>query len=196
MKSVRLLTVAALSVGLVAVMPAAQAGGGCHYPPGETVTSGRAEGDRTEVSLGKCLFTPTVFYVDEGTEVTWTNRDAIPHTVTGAMLAWGNTDLLERGDSLSYRFESEGVYPYYCVLHPGMAAAVVVGDPDAEGAALAIPPVEAEPPGSEPNTPVQTETTAGSSLPALAWAASGLALLVAAGLVLGRRRRAGEAAPV
>ena len=29
---------------------------------------------------------------------------------------------------MSYRFDQDGVYPYSCLLHPGMVGAIVVGD--------------------------------------------------------------------
>src|SRR5690606_28103368 len=62
-----------------------------------------------------------------GTEVTFRNLDAAPHTVTGESAAWGSTKQLAQGDSLSHTFEEAGVYPYSCILHPGMVGAVVVG---------------------------------------------------------------------
>jgi hypothetical protein len=34
---------------------------------------------------------------------------------------------MPRNKSAAWRFERPGVYPYYCVIHPGMVGAVVVG---------------------------------------------------------------------
>jgi hypothetical protein len=31
-------------------------------------------------------------------------------------------------DTVSYRFQNSGVFPYFCLIHPGMVGAVVVGD--------------------------------------------------------------------
>lgn len=192
MKSIRLLTVAILSLGLFVVTPGAQAGGGCHTATGAAATSARAEGDEVEVKVEKCMYGPTVMYVDEGTKVSWTNADPLPHSVTGALLAWGDTELLDRGESLSYRFEDEGVYPYYCVLHPGMAAAVVVGDPGPETASVA-PLAQVEPPAAPSDAqPEKREAQRSTSVHPLL--VVGPVLLAGAAFALVRRRRPG--APV
>jgi hypothetical protein len=33
-----------------------------------------------------------------------------------------------QGETVSYRFDQDGVYPYSCLIHPGMVGAIVVGD--------------------------------------------------------------------
>jgi hypothetical protein len=42
---------------------------------------------------------------------------------------------VQPGQKISYTFDTAGIYPYACVLHPGMSGAIVVGD--AAGAAAA-----------------------------------------------------------
>jgi plastocyanin len=101
----------------------AAAGGGCMHSTG--ATTGR--GDAVEI-VDMC-FTSTVLYVERGTEVTWTNRDDFDHNVVGVGGTWGNLDLtLNKGDTVSYRFDEDGVFPYACWIHPGMVGAIVVGD--------------------------------------------------------------------
>jgi plastocyanin len=161
-------------------------------PPDVSTTYGRADDVKAVVDTGKCLFSPTVLYVDEGTEVTWKNHDHVPHSVTGALLAWGSEELISKGRSVSYRFEEEGVYPYYCILHPGMAAAVIVGDPGPETADSMVAPALI-PPAEETSETEQVaaveEPTPGIS-PVLAIAVAGLAVLIAAGsFAFSRRRR-------
>src|SRR5689334_22054400 len=110
-----------ISAGALALgAPAANAGGSCHSDA--TAAAG------IRVTLSGLCFGPTVLYVTPGESVTWTNRDATAHTVTGLGFTWGSgSDLLE-GDAISYRFSQTGVYPYACIIHPGMVGAVVVGD--------------------------------------------------------------------
>ncbi len=96
-------------------------GGGCH-------AGGVTDAKAVAVDLSASCFTPTVVRVDPGSEVTWTNRDSYDHTVTGVAGSWGTFDTLAGGASVTYRFEKAGVYPYFCLLHPGMVGAVVVGD--------------------------------------------------------------------
>ena len=109
------LSIAALGVG------DARAGGGCHS---DVLTDERG----ISVALQSSCFNPTVIRVQPGEQVTWTNNDPTAHTVTGVAASWGDYDELNQGESVSYTFETSGVYPYFCLLHPSMVGAVVVGD--------------------------------------------------------------------
>jgi plastocyanin len=121
----------AVKVGIIAVIAsgalwgaagvASAGGGGCHDAP----TSARGDA----VELANLCFTATVLYVEPGTDVTWTNRDSMSHDVVGVGGSWGDPSLtLFRGDQVTYGFADDGVYPYACLIHPGMVGAVVVGD--------------------------------------------------------------------
>lgn len=78
-----------------------------------------------------CAFEPTITQVAEGTEVTFSNGSDFPHLITGANQAWGAPDVeVQPGTSVSYAFDTAGIYPYACALHPGMSGAIVVGDAD------------------------------------------------------------------
>lgn len=111
-------------VVLVTVVPSAAAGGGCHAPADIELSTG---GDRTAL-IAECAFQPTVTYIEPGERITWTNEDMFAHTVTGAASSWGTEAALAKGETVTYRFDEEGVFPYYCVYHPSMVGAVVVGD--------------------------------------------------------------------
>jgi plastocyanin len=117
----------ALAVGVFAVLalslwaPVASAGGGCH---GGLFVDAKG----VKVDLRDLCFTPTVIRVQPGQSVTWTNRDDTAHTVTGVAGQWGAYDELGLNDTVTYRFQNSGVFPYFCLIHPGMVGAVVVGD--------------------------------------------------------------------
>ena len=115
----------ALALGVSALTLAggtpAQAGGGCH----SNVFSDEA---KTTVELSKSCFSPMVVRVQAGDQVTWTNGDPTAHTVTGVANSWGTDEQIAEGQSVSYKFDKSGVFPYFCYLHPSMAGAVVVGD--------------------------------------------------------------------
>jgi plastocyanin len=114
---------------LMAAGPASAGGGSCHDP--EPVSASGVAVDAKD----NCFF-PTVLHVEEGATVTWTNRDAAPHSVTGLALGWGTGQkTLFQGGSVSVEFSDPGIYPYTCIVHPGMVGAVVVGDPSATDAA-------------------------------------------------------------
>ena len=138
MRRLALLAAVTVIAGMFFSVPAA-AGGGCYAS--EQPTSGRGYKGSTLI-IEECMFTPTVVYVDPGTTVNWVNKDPVPHTVSGASLQWGTEEWVEKGDHVSHTFKNEGVFPYYCLLHPSMVAAVVVGDPAASKEAAA--PMDAD----------------------------------------------------
>jgi plastocyanin len=136
----RLFVIATLSCCpvLFAAAPA-HAGGGC-----TEVTSGRS----ANVDLkGFCIF-PTLIRIPAGTEVTFANRDSVPHVIVGAGFAWGSVDEMQPGDSFSTTFARDGVYPFQCYIHPGMSGAVLVGDANARGGAtsggVVVPPSDGD----------------------------------------------------
>jgi plastocyanin len=130
-KKAMLLLSASLIAGGLLTVPA-QAGGGAHCDP--AVEDARS----TTVALAMNCFTPTIARIDPGDEVTFVNKDATPHTVTAALFTFGGMEDLQKGDSPTFRFEDEGIFPYYCMYHPGMAGAIVVGDGVGKGGIATI----------------------------------------------------------
>jgi plastocyanin len=57
--------------------------------------------------------------------VTWTNRDTVPHTVTGDSGAW-DSGQIQPGATFSHAFDQPGTYAYHCSIHPFMHGMVVV----------------------------------------------------------------------
>lgn len=170
MRPFRLFAALLLVSGLAGVSPVA-AGGGCHV---QGINSERGN----EVRLTKNCFFPTVLHVAAGTTVRWTNEDGFEHTITAAGRLFDRT--VNGVTSHEFRFDSAGVYPYYCMLHPGMAGAVVVGDTAAEVAAA---PVSVTRPQSS------KKSTAGVSGGA---AAAIAAIAAVGGFGVGRVRRRAE----
>ena len=116
------------AAGLVLLpAPSAAAGGGCHAP-------GVTDDATTEVSLTGACFTPTVARVDAGASITFRNADQMGHMVTGAGQSFGDMTEIGPGESVTHRFAEPGVFPYFCILHPSMVGAVVVGDAPAAAA--------------------------------------------------------------
>ena len=70
-------------------------------------------------------YSVNVLTVEVGTTVTWTNDDAILHTVTATDGAF-DSGFFGEGERWSYTFDEPGEYEYYCVPHPWMRAKVVV----------------------------------------------------------------------
>jgi plastocyanin len=182
------LVVTAVSAAALALgAPAANAGGSCH---GEaSVAAG------IHVSLSELCFGPTVLYVSPGETVTWTNKESTAHTVTGLGFSWGSDGDLLQGDAVSYRFAQPGIYPYSCIIHPGMVGAVVVGDAGSPSAAvgLAAPVlVQANPPAAnvaQPAPAQKVQTVAAGFWRALALISLSLLVGVAVTVALQWRQR-------
>ena len=68
-----------------------------------------------EVTMAKSyVFEPKVVQVEAGSKVTWTDDDNFTHTVQFD----GQEDHeVDRGDSVSVRFDTPGTYHYVCTLH-------------------------------------------------------------------------------
>lgn len=168
---------AAVLLTAAASAPVALAGDPCFHDltrPAPTTAS------TTAIAIEECTFSATVSHVATGSRVTWRNASRQPHEVVGANLAWGAHDkLLQPGDRMGWTFDDPGVYPYSCMLHPGMTAAIVVGDGEAgtgSGATATTGDAVAQPASS----PVAF------GAPAIAAAATALGAIA---LLIGARRR-------
>jgi plastocyanin len=175
-----------IAVGALVFVPLvgspARAGGYC--PEGFSV----AKGNR--VWMAKSCFGPTVLRVEPGEQVTFVNNDAEPHSVGGVAGSFGDAHREVFPDEVvRFSFDQEGVFPYFCVLHPGMAGAIVVGD--GLGSAEADGTVASELAG-ETERAAPAGDTAPASGSGTSVVAAGFAAAVAGfagGLTLRRRRR-------
>ena len=130
------------------------AGGGCH--------EGMTSGAEPVVHLNGVCFSPTIVHIEAGDTVTWSNDlSKASHTVTGANGSWGSFDEVAPGGSLSHEFTEDGVYPYYCFLHPGMAGAVVVGDGEASSTSAESVSVAS---GVKPSQRIASSTSSGGGI--------------------------------
>jgi len=94
------------------------------------------------VSVRSLMFMPATLRIPAGTKVTWHNDEPITHTVTSGPVTGidrtsglrsgqrrdGRFDarLAGKGDTFSYVFTKPGTYSYYCDIHFGMNAQVIV----------------------------------------------------------------------
>lgn len=97
---------------LTAVVPA-----GCEDP----VTRPETEIGTTEVWIDDYHFSPLHKYVVPGAEVTWINKDAVPHTVVSGTPddpgRWFESDSIEPGETFGLTFDEKNTYRYHCSLH-------------------------------------------------------------------------------
>jgi plastocyanin len=74
------------------------------------------------VRVGSFFFDPDTLDIAQGDTVTWTLDDpVIPHTATHDVppaLRLFDSGILNDGESFSYVFDTSGVFPVFCTLHP------------------------------------------------------------------------------
>jgi plastocyanin len=78
-----------------------------------------------DVKIDNFAFTPATLTVPVGTQVTWTNRDDIPHTVLSDDKSI-KSKALDTDEKFSFTFTKPGTYSYFCSLHPKMKGTIVV----------------------------------------------------------------------
>jgi plastocyanin len=177
------------AIGAAALLPLgtaspALAGGGCH--------TGATDGTGDTVEIADACFTPTILRIAPGDAVTFVNTDPFVHNVTAN--GWGHFDDLQPGERFRASFDTAGTYPYACTYHPGMSGAIVVGDGAGAGAGT-VTVVSVAPVSPEPSLRADAAGGAGSSSngvvgPLLSGLSIGVALGIAGGLSLARRRAA------
>src|SRR5688572_14675106 len=114
-------------------------------PASEAVTSAAAEPAAADAAAGavhlKLLsFTPDALDVPAGTTVEWVDDNPIAHTITSGAYEVGADGLrtsetpdgtfdgkvATTGDTFTFTFAQPGTYTYYCAIHKGMNATLVV----------------------------------------------------------------------
>jgi plastocyanin len=78
-----------------------------------------------EVWIQGMAFSPATITVTAGTTIKWTNLDGVAHTVTSTTGLFDSGSIAING-TYSLKFATAGTFPYYCAVHPGMKASVVV----------------------------------------------------------------------
>ena len=78
-----------------------------------------------DVYIQNMAFSPVSLTVIAGTTVTWTNKDAMTHTVTSDSTLFNSGNIPVNG-VYSYTFATAGTFSYHCSIHPTMKAKVTV----------------------------------------------------------------------
>ncbi|MEA2250541.1 MAG: hypothetical protein QOJ82_712 [Solirubrobacteraceae bacterium] len=125
------------------------------------------------VSIGFDAYAPAQIDVLAGDTVTWSNDSVRMHTVSAQDGSWSSATLVG-GDAFSFRFDTPGAVPYYCMIHGFMRGEVdvhrvLLDAPTEQGApnrAFDLTGRAALPPGS----PVTIEADSGSGFQRVATA--------------------------
>lgn len=80
----------------------------------------------TAVSVDNFAFAPRQLGVGAGITVTWTNNDAVAHTVSSDDGTSFDSGVLVPGATFQATVSQPGTYTYACHLHPFMKAKLIV----------------------------------------------------------------------
>lgn len=94
-------------------------------PDAPKVRQGRGGGGGDAVSIRGFVFDPAELSVGSGTEVTWTNDDPAPHTVTARDGSF-DSGTIEPGQTFSVQVDASGAVTYFCEIHPAMEGTIRV----------------------------------------------------------------------
>ena len=78
-----------------------------------------------EVKIDNFSFSPATITVPVGAQVTWTNRDDIPHNVATDDASI-KSKVLDTNENFTFTFSKAGTYQYFCSIHPKMKGTVIV----------------------------------------------------------------------
>ena len=73
------------------------------------------------VDLKNIAFVPTTLAVNKGAEVTFTNKDAVPHTVTADDKSV-DSGIIPPGKS--FKLTASKAFTFHCEIHPAMKAKI------------------------------------------------------------------------
>jgi plastocyanin len=79
----------------------------------------------SEVKIDNFVFNPAIVTVKAGTQVTWINKDDIPHTVDSTDGKF-KSSALDTDDKFQFSFNTPGEYPFFCRMHPKMTGKIIV----------------------------------------------------------------------
>lgn len=113
------------SAAIAALTLAACAGTSPSQPAGSPAPAAGS----TAVTIKGFAFSPATLTVAKGTKVTFTNGDAVAHTVTSGTN--GTTDgkfdqQVAAGKDATITFDTAGTFEYFCRIHPSMKATITV----------------------------------------------------------------------
>ncbi|MGB8541472.1 MAG: cupredoxin family copper-binding protein [Candidatus Acidiferrales bacterium] len=91
----------------------------------DPVAAAEAKPNATAITIDNFNFAPMQLEIAAGTQVTWINKDDVPHTVVSVDHKF-KSRALDTDESFSFTFKDPGTYEYFCSVHPKMTGKIVV----------------------------------------------------------------------
>lgn len=76
------------------------------------------------IEIHKMKFTAKFLKVKLGDQVTWINKDVVPHTATASDKSW-DSGHLKKGESYTLTITNQTELDYFCLYHRQMTASLV-----------------------------------------------------------------------
>jgi plastocyanin len=119
-------TAAILSLTLASgTLRARSLGGTQTGTPATVQLAGQEKAGTNAVTIDNFSFGPMQLEVAAGTQVTWINKDDVPHTVVSVDHKF-KSRALDTDEKFSSTFQDAGTYEYFCSVHPKMTGKIVV----------------------------------------------------------------------
>jgi plastocyanin len=93
--------------------------------PLHSVAAAEAKPSATAITIDNFSYAPMQLEIAPGTQVTWINKDDVPHTVVSLDHKF-KSRALDTDESFSFTFQDLGTYEYFCSVHPKMTGKIVV----------------------------------------------------------------------
>jgi plastocyanin len=77
------------------------------------------------VNILNFSFTPGELTINNGGTAIWQQNDAVPHQIISNSGLF-ESNVLNKGDQYSFKFDQAGEYGYYCKIHPSMRGKIIV----------------------------------------------------------------------
>jgi plastocyanin len=111
-----------MNAGAVLTLSLVLVGGAIGRP---SVTAAQEKPATNAVTIDNFSFGPRELTIPAGTEVTWINRDDIPHVIMSVDHKF-KSRALDTEDKYSFTFQDPGTYEYFCAVHPKMTGKIIV----------------------------------------------------------------------
>jgi plastocyanin len=89
------------------------------------VAAAQDQSETNVVTIDNFTFTPMDLTVAVGAQITWINKDDVPHTVVSVDHKF-KSRALDTDEKFSFTFQAPGTYEYFCSVHPKMTGKIIV----------------------------------------------------------------------
>jgi plastocyanin len=90
-----------------------------------SVAAVEAKPSATAITIDNFSYAPMQLEIAPGTQVTWINKDDVPHTVVSVDHKF-KSRALDTDESFSFTFQDLGTYEYFCSVQRKMTGKIVV----------------------------------------------------------------------